>query len=75
MMRVKKKDKVIILSGKDKGKQGEVIEILPKKGKLKVKGVGIMTRHVKAKRAGEPSGIIKTESYIPLSKVKLVSEA
>lgn len=75
MMRVKKKDTVLILSGKDKGKKGEVIEVLPKKGTLKVKGVAIATRHVKPKKAGEPSGIIKAESYIQLSKVMPVCKA
>lgn len=68
-MRVKKKDQVMVISGKDKGKKGEIIEVLPKKGKLKVKGVAVATRHVKPKRAGEPSGIIKSESFIPLAKV------
>lgn len=75
MMRVKKKDQVLIISGKDKGKKGEVIEILPKKGKLKVKGVAIATRHVKPKKAGELSGIIKSEAFIPLSKVMPVCKS
>src|SRR3990167_1067222 len=69
MMRVKKQDKVLVISGKDKDKIGEVIEILPKKDKLKVKGIAIATCHVKPSRAGVPSGIIKKESFIHISKV------
>jgi large subunit ribosomal protein L24 len=47
--RIKKNDKVVVLSGKDKQKQGAVIEILPKIGKIKVKDVAIVTRHCKAR--------------------------
>lgn len=67
--RVKKDDMVMVLSGKDKGKQGSVIAILPKKGKVMVKEVAVMTKHVKARKAGEISGIRKEESFIDLSNV------
>lgn len=67
--RVRKNDKVIILSGKDKGKQGSVIEILPKKGKVVVQDVAIITRHVKARKQGDVAGIKKEEGYINVSKV------
>jgi len=69
MMRVKKSDKVIVISGKDKGKKADVIAILPKKGKIKIKDVAVVTRHAKARKQGETSGIRKEESYISLSKV------
>lgn len=69
MMRIKKNDKVKVLSGKDSGKISSIIAILPKKGKVKVKDVAVVTKHVKPRRAGETSGIIKSESYIDLSKV------
>ncbi len=69
MMRVKKNDLVVILNGKDKGKQGTVIDILPKKGKVKVQGVAIATRHCKARRKGEVASIKSEEGYIALSKV------
>lgn len=64
MMRIKKNDKVKIISGKDKGKEGVVLALIPKKDKIKVKGVNIVTRHVKARRQGETSGIRKEESFI-----------
>lgn len=67
--RIKKNDTVVVLTGKDKGKQGLVIEILPKKGKVKVKDVAIITRHLKAQRSGEPSGIKKSEAFIDITKV------
>ena len=62
--RIKKNDTVVVLSGKDKGKTGSVIEILPKKGKVMVKGVAVVTRHVKARKQGEVPGIKKEETYI-----------
>ena len=67
--RVKKNDFVIVVLGKDKGKQGTVIKIDPKKDRVLVKDIAIVTRHVKARRSGEKSRIAKEESYIPLCKV------
>lgn len=69
LSRVKKNDLVCVTSGKYKGKQGRVIALNMKKFTVMVKGVAIVTRHVKARRQGEKSGIIKEESYIPLAKV------
>lgn len=69
MKRVKKDDMVVILTGKDKGKRGSIIAISTKKGKVKVRGVAIMTRHVKARKQGEASMIKKEEAYIDLSNV------
>jgi large subunit ribosomal protein L24 len=67
--RIKKNDKVVVMSGKDKGKEGAVIAISPKKGKVVVKGVAIATHHVKPRRAGEPGGIRKEERFIDISCV------
>jgi large subunit ribosomal protein L24 len=69
LSRIKKDDLVFVLSGKDKGKEGRVIDIDTKKESVLVKNIAIVTRHVKAKKAGDKSGIIKEESYIPLCKV------
>lgn len=69
LSRIKKNDTVCILSGKDKGKQGLVISVDHKNDLVLVKDVAIITRHQKAKRAGETSRIVKEESYIPLCKV------
>jgi large subunit ribosomal protein L24 len=73
--RIKKNDTVVVLSGKDKNKQGTVIEILPKKGKVMVKGVALITKHYKARKQGEVSGIKKQEAYVGLSQVMPVCSA
>lgn len=69
MMRIKKNDKVRVIAGKDRGKEGEVIAVLPKKDKIKVKGVAIATRHKKARQQGEVSSIRKEETFIYAAKV------
>ena len=67
--RVKKNDLVVVLAGRDKGRQGHVIVVDPDKERVVVKDVAIVTRHVKARRSGEKSRIVKEESSIPLCKV------
>lgn len=69
LSRIRKNDNVIVIAGKDKGKQGAVIKVAPDKDAVLVKNINIVTRHIKAKRSGETSRILKEESYIPLSKV------
>ena len=71
-MKIKKGDKVEVLSGKDKGKTGEVLEVIPKLDKIVVKGVNIRKKHVKARKQGEESGIISVECAIPAAKVNVV---
>lgn len=68
-VRIKKDDQVIVLTGKDKGQKGQVLEVLPKKNKVLVKGVAMATHHTKAKKQGETSKISKQESYIDISNV------
>ena len=71
-MNIKKDDKVIVLSGKDKGKQGKVLVADPKAMKLTVEGVNVATKHQKPRKQGEDGGIIKVETPIYASKVQLV---
>lgn len=71
-MKIKKGDNVQVLSGNDKGKTGEVLEVIPKLDKVVVKGVNVRKKHVKARRQGEESGIISVECAIPSSKVNVV---
>jgi large subunit ribosomal protein L24 len=71
-MNIKKDDKVIVLSGKDKGKQGEVLVADPKAGKVIVKGINVATKHQKPQKQGQEGGIIKVETPIYASKVQLV---
>ncbi len=71
-MKIKKGDTVQVLSGNDKGKTGEVLEVIPKTEKIIVKGVNIRKKHVKAKKQGEEGGILSIECSIHSSKVNVV---
>ena len=71
-MNIKKDDKVIVLSGKDKGKEGRVVSADPKNGKVIVEGVNVAKRHLKPRKPGEEGGIIKKETPIYASKVMRV---
>ena len=71
-MNIKKNDKVIVLSGRDKGKTGEVLSADPKAGKVVVQGVSVATKHQKARKQGEESSIIKVETPIYACKVMVV---
>ena len=71
-MNIKKDDKVVVLSGKDKGKQGKILSADPKALKVIVEGVNVATKHQKPRKQGEEGGIIKVETPIYASKVQLV---
>ena len=71
-LKIKKGDNVKILSGNDKGKTGEVLEVIPKTNKIIVKGVNIRKKHVKPRKQGEEGGIIPLECAINSSKVNVV---
>ncbi len=73
MMRIKKNDTVLILTGKDKGKRGTVLEVDLDKDLVKVAGIAMMTKHYKARKQGEASSIKKQEGYIHASNVMLIS--
>ncbi len=72
MLKVKKGDTVQVLSGNDKTKTGEVLQVIPKTEKIIVKGVNIRKKHVKPRKQGEESGIIPVECPIHMSKVNVV---
>ena len=74
-MKIKKDDKVIVLSGKDKGKQGKVLSADPKAMKVVVEGVNVATKHQKPMKQGQDGGIIKVETPIYVNKVQLVCSA
>jgi large subunit ribosomal protein L24 len=73
-MHVKKGDTVQIISGKDKGKVGEILQAIPKDSTVIVKGVNIRTKHVKPKQEGESGQISTFEAPIHSCKVMLYSE-
>ena len=68
-LHIKKGDTVVVLSGDDKGVQGEVIATSPEEGKVIVKGVNIIHKHVKPRREGETGGIVDAEGAIYASNV------
>lgn len=71
MAKIKKGDTVVILSGKDKGKSGEVTKSLPKDGKVVVAGVNIITRHKKPTQANPQGGLERSEAPLAVSKVAI----
>lgn len=71
-MKLRKGDTVKVLSGNDKGKTGEILEVIPKTEKIVVKGINIRKKSVKPRRQGEQGGIIPSEASIHSSKVALV---
>ena len=71
-MNIRKDDMVVVLTGKDKGKQGKVLKADPQNGKVIVEGVNVATKHTKPRKQGEEGGIIKMETPIYVSKVMRV---
>ena len=69
--KIKKGDSVVVLSGKDKGRTGEVIKSLPKDGKIVVAGVNIATRHRKPTQENPQGGLVRTEAPMHASKVAI----
>ena len=70
-MHVKKGDTVVVLLGEDKNVKGEVIAVSPEEGKVIVKDVNVIHKHVKPRRQGETGGIVDAEGAIYASKVAL----
>lgn len=71
-MNLKKGDTVVVISGSYKNKQGTILKVLPKTGKVVVEGVNIVSRHTRPSQANQDGGIIKKEAPIYASKVMLV---
>ena len=69
--KIKKGDKVVVLSGKDKGKHGEVTKAFPKDGKVIVAGVNIITRHRKPTQVNPQGGLERAEAPLHVSKVAI----
>ena len=71
-MKIKKNDQVLIISGKDRGKKGKVLDVFPKEEKVVVEGGNIRKKHVKPKRSGEKGQVVETPAPIAVSNVKLI---
>jgi large subunit ribosomal protein L24 len=71
-MKLKKGDTVEVITGKDKGKQGEIAFVFPKNNKVIVNGINVASKHQKARRANEQGGIIHKDLPLHASNVMLV---
>lgn len=71
-MKIKKGDTIKVLSGNDKDKTGEVLQVLPKDKKVVVRGVNIKKKSIKPRKQGEQGGIVSVEMPINVAKVALV---
>lgn len=69
---VKTGDTVVIITGKDRGKKGKILAVSPKEGKVIVEGLNMISKHVKARKMGDQTGIVKAESAIYACKVQIV---
>ncbi|GBL03934.1 50S ribosomal protein L24 [Glaciecola sp. KUL10] len=74
--KIRRDDEVVVLAGKDKGKIGKVLKVLPSKSRLVVEGVNIIKKHTKPNpQLGEPGGVIDKEATIHVSNVAIVNPA
>ncbi|PRY82409.1 50S ribosomal protein L24 [Alkalibacterium olivapovliticus] len=71
-MFVKSGDKVKLIAGKDKGKEGTVLKAMPKQNKVIVEGLNIMKKHTRPTGMGQEGGIVETEAPIHVSNVQLI---
>ncbi len=71
-MKIKKGDRVRVLTGKDRGREGEVMRAMPAEGKVIVDGVNVAKRHTRATRAAMQAGIIDKDMPLPVSAVAIV---
>jgi len=71
-MKIRKGDQVLIISGKDKGRKGKVVEALPGKGNLVVEGINLRKKHIKAKSAGEKGQIVELPAPLSASNVEII---
>ena len=71
--KIRKGDKVVVLSGKDKGRTGEVVKAMPKEGKVIVSGVNVHARHRKPTQQSPQGGIERKEAPLHISKVAIAT--
>ena len=69
---IKKNDTVYVRSGKDRGRTGRVLMVMPDKGKALVEGVNMARHHERQRKQGQPAGIVSKEAALPLSRLMVV---
>ncbi len=73
-LHVKKDDLVMIIAGKDKGKSGKVLRVLPDKGRVLVESLNLIKRHTSPSRSSNEGGIIEKEAPVAISNVQLLCQ-
>ena len=73
--RIRKGDTVLVTTGADRGRRGEVLQVLPKENRARVQGINVAKLHTKPKGMGQPGGIVEREATIHLSNLKLIDAA
>ena len=71
-MNIKKNDKIKMLAGKDKGKTGKVLQVMPEKGKVSIEGLNLLIKHLRPQRQGEKGQRIEFPAFVDASNVALV---
>jgi large subunit ribosomal protein L24 len=71
-MKIKTNDKVKIMAGKDKGKEGKIIQVFPQSEKVVIEGMNIMKKHLRSKKGGEKGQMIELSAPMSVSSVMLV---
>lgn len=71
-MKIKKGDQVLIISGKDRGRKGKIIEALPKENRVVVEGINLRKKHMRPKRSGEKGQIVEMPASLSASDVKII---
>jgi large subunit ribosomal protein L24 len=72
-VKIKKNDQVVVIAGRDKGKRGRVLEVVPVRGRIKVEGVAMIKRHQRANpQRNRGGGIIDKEAFIDISNVQVI---
>lgn len=71
-MKIKKNDRIIVIKGKDKGQKGKVIRVIPKKNKVIVEGLNLVTKHRRPRKQGEKGQRVQMPMPIDVSNVKLI---
>ena len=70
--KIRKGDRVVVISGAEKGKRGEVLRVIPKASRAVVQGIAMAKRHTKPRGMGSPGGIVEREAAIHLSNLMLL---
>ena len=71
-MKIHKNDQVLIISGKDKGRKGKVIEALPKQARVIIENINLRKKHVRPKKSGEKGQIVESPGPLSISNVKII---